>query len=177
MAGAGDAPDDPLPALPRGSLRSPGGGLALAWRCAGAGRGARSCAGGSLGGCASTTGAGFGRVSTGFGGGGGTCWGNGLGADNGGVAGTGSGTDSTSGMETGSGGASGCGGDVGSGMGVTAISVAVSGSGRGQDCQPNDITASPTTWSIRAVRKAKNKDVCITRLVSFPTCRHWLDRR
>jgi hypothetical protein len=68
---------------------------------------------------------------------------------------------------------SGCGGGVGSGTGVTAISVAASGSGRVQDsrqaCQPNDITASPITWSMRAIRKAKNKDVCITRLASFQT--------
>jgi len=95
--------------------------------------------------------------------------GNVIGADNGGGAGTGSGTESTSG--TGSGGDSGCGGGMGSGMGVTAIRVVASGSGRGQEarhaCQPNDITAAPTTWSIRAVRKAKNKDVCITRLASF----------
>jgi len=176
MAGAGDAPDDPLPALPRGSLRRPGGGLILASRCAGAGRGTRSRAGGSLGGCVCVTcatGAGFGRGSTCFGGSGCTCVGNVIGADNGGVAGTGSGVESTSGIGTGSGGDSGCGGGVGSSMGVTAISVVASGSGRGQDsrhaCQPNDITASPITWSMRAVRKAKNKDVCITRLASFQT--------
>jgi hypothetical protein len=58
-------------------------------------------------------------------------------------------------------------------MGITATGIVASGSGRGQDsrhaCQPNDITASPTTWSIKAVRKAENKDVCITRLASFLT--------
>jgi hypothetical protein len=99
--------------------------------------------------------------------------GNVRGAANGGVAGTGSGTESTSGIGTGSGGDSGCGGGVGSGTGVTAISVVVSGSGLGQDsrhaCQPNDITASAIMWSIKAVRKAENKDVCITRLASFQT--------
>ena len=175
MAGAGDVPDEPLPALPWGSLWRPGGGLPLASRCTGAGRGARSRAGGNLGGgvCVTgATGAGFGRVgSTGFWGGGSTCLGNVIGGANGGVAGTGSGTESTSGIDTGSGGDSGGGGGVGSGTGVTAISVVAGGSGRGQDsrhtCQPNDITATPTTWNIRAVRKAKNKDVCITRLASF----------
>jgi hypothetical protein len=58
-------------------------------------------------------------------------------------------------------------------MGVTATGIVVSGSGRGQDSrhafQANDITASPITWSIKAVRKAKNKDVCITRMASFQT--------
>ena len=99
--------------------------------------------------------------------------GNVRGADNGGVAGTGSGTESTSGIGTGSGGDSGGGGGVSSGTGVTAINVVASGSGWAQDsrhaCQPNDITASTAMWNIRAVRKAKNKDVCITRLASFQT--------
>src|SRR5262245_25229835 len=147
MAGAEDAPGDPLPALPRGALRRPGGGLALASRCPGAGRGARSRTGGSLGCCvgvACVTGAGLGRGSTCFGGDGGTGVGNVIGTDNGGVASTGSGTETTSGIETGSGEDSGCGGGVGSGMGVTATGIVVSGSGRGQDsrhaCQPNDIT-------------------------------------
>src|SRR5215470_18355780 len=174
MAGVGDVPDEPLPALPWGSLWRPGGGLPLASRCTGAGRGARSRAGGSLGGgvCVTgATGAGFGRGrSTGFGGGGSTCLGNVRGGDNGGVAGTGSGTESTSGIDTGSGGDSG-GGGGGSGTGVTAISVVASGSGRSQTsrhaCQPNDITANTTTCNIRAVKKAKSKDVCITRLASF----------
>ena len=150
MAEAEDAPGGPLPALPRGSLRRPGGGLALASRCPGAGCGARSRAGGGLGCCigvACATGAGFGRGSVCFGGGGCTGVGNVIGTDNGGVASTGSGTETTSGIGTGSGEASGCGGGVGSGIGVTATGIVVSGSGRSQDsrhaCQPNDSTASP----------------------------------
>ena len=147
-------------------LRRPGGGLALASRCPGAGRGARWRAGGSLAcwGCLTgATGAGCGRGSTGVG--------NVLGADNAGVAGTGSETESTSGIGTGAAGDSSGAGGVGSDTGITTTGIVAGGSKRGQAsrhaCQPNDITTSPTTWSMRAVRKGANKDVCITRLASF----------
>ena len=162
----------PAPEVRWGDLA---GGLELASRCtgaAGAGRGARSWAGGCLARWVGVTGAGFGRVSTCFGGAS-TCLGSMTGGDSGGVAGTGSGIGSTSGMRTGSGGDSSGAGGVGSGMDVTAIGTGESGSGRGQGsrhaCQPADSTARPATCSMRAVRKGKKKCVDITRLVSFQT--------
>src|SRR5439155_12902489 len=162
-----------------GSLGGPGGRLDVDSRrsgVTGAGCRPRSRAGGSLGRCTCVTwegGAGFGRVSTSFGGVGSICCGNVIGADSRGVGGMGSGTASTSGASTGSGDDSGGGGGVGSGTGTTASNTGEDGWERGtgtcQACQPNESTASPTTCSPSAVRRAEKNGVRITRLASFLT--------